>query len=237
MNTFKRTILGFLFLVLLSGTCFLPSTHAQSVDLGADLMSRYVWRGTDFGESPSIQPSLSISAGAFSVGSWGSYAMSPQSSGANEHDLWMSYSIETSSGTIELGLTDYYFPNGGIGFFNFEGDGAGAHQIEPSVSYTGSSEVPITLYASVFAYNEPDHSIYLEASYPFTIESVDLSVTVGGTPSESAFYGTDTAGLINTSLTASRSIPITDSFSLPVHVSYILNPYAEKTFFVFGLSL
>lgn len=237
MNTFKHTFLVSSFLVLIAGPCFLPASHAQSVDLGADLMSRYVWRGTDFGESPSIQPALSFSAGGFSVGSWGSYAMNPQSSGANEHDLWASYSVETAGGTVELGVTDYYFPNGGVGFFNFEDGGTGAHQVETFVSYAGPEGAPFTLYGSIFAYNEPDHSIYLEASYPFTVEGVDLSVAIGGTPSESTFYGTDTAGIINTSLTATRSIPLTDTFSLPVQVSYVLNPYMEKTFFIFGISL
>ena len=235
MRTLTRALL--VPLVALAALCGPLPAHAQSVDLGADLMSRYVWRGADFGESMSIQPSLSLSAGGFTIGSWGAYAINPQSAGANEHDLWVSYAVETSGGTIEAGVTDYYFPNAGVGFFNFENDGAGGHQIEPYLSYTGPDPFPISLYGGVFVYNEPGRSVYLEASYPFQVESVDLAVAVGGTPAESAFYGTRQAGLINMSLTAAERIPITDAFSLPVQISYVLNPYAEKTFFVFGVSL
>lgn len=237
MKNLKRTLFVTLLIALLTGMGQIPAAQAQSVDLGADLTSRYVWRGADFGESMSIQPSLSFSGGGFSIGSWGAYAVNPQSAGANEHDLWASYAVETSGGTVELGVTDYYFPNAGVGFFNVENDGAGAHQIEPYLSYTGPDRFPISLYGGVFAYNEPGYSLYLEASYPFTVESIDVTATIGGTPGESAFYGTEKAGIINTSLTASRSIPITESFALPVKVSYILNPHAEKTFFLFGVSL
>ena len=41
------------------------SSAAGQVSLGADVVSRYVWRGVDFGESMSVQPSLSFSAGGF----------------------------------------------------------------------------------------------------------------------------------------------------------------------------
>jgi hypothetical protein len=41
------------------------------------------------------------------------------------------------------------------------------------------------------------------------------------------------------SLSASKEIQITDSFSLPIFVSYILNPTPgmERSFLVFGFSL
>ena len=46
-------------------------------------------------------------------------------------------------------ITDYYFPNGGFDFFDFdgvEGDtaSAGAHWIESAVSYSGSESFPIS---------------------------------------------------------------------------------------------
>ena len=37
-------------------------------------MSRYIWRGTDYGHSPSIQPTLSLTAGGFEIGGWGAIA-------------------------------------------------------------------------------------------------------------------------------------------------------------------
>lgn len=222
--------------VALLGLGTVPPSHGQSVDVGADVVSRYVWRGSDFGESLSVQPLLEISAKRFTVGSWGSYAINPQSAGANEHDVYARYAVKTSVGTFTAGGTDYYFPTASA-FFNFESDGNGAHQIEMSLSYTGPEVLPFTVSGAVFVYNEPEHSIYLEATYPVTVETVDLTFMAGGTPTESSFYETRKAGVMNLSLGASRDVPITATFSLPVQVRYVLNPYAEKTFFVFGVSL
>lgn len=217
------------------------STASAQVQLGADLMSRYVWRGYDFGESFSIQPTLEFGRSGFAVGTWASYSIAADGAGANEHDLYASY----TSGPVTVGVTDYYFPsppdeNGvpdGAQFFNYDGDGRGAHYIEPFVQLTGPEPFPVSFLAALVAHNDPDHSVYLEASYPFAVADTDLSFTAGLVPMESGFYGTDGAALVNVGLSASQSIPLTDRFSLPVSVSYVLNPYMERTFLVFGISL
>lgn len=205
---------------------------AQHFSVGADVVSRYVWRGADYGESASVQPALSFSVEGFEVGTWASYAMNPEGAFANEHDLWLSY----TTGPLTLGLTDYYFPNAGFDFFDFDGDGEGAHLIEPFVSLSGPAQFPITFFAGYFAHNDPDDSIYLNAGYPFAIDGVDLTFAVGASAGESALYGTDGFGIIELNLAASRSIPITDGFALPINVAYVLNPYAERSFLVVGLS-
>ena len=216
----------------------LPAS-SQTFSLGSDFMSRYVWRGYDFGESLSIQPALTFSAGGFEIGSWASYSVSADGAGANEHDLWLGYTIATpTSGSFSIGLTDYYFPSpDGLGFFDFDGDGDGAHWIEPSVSYTGPDTFPISLYGAAFVHNDPDNSIYLQAAYPFTVDSVELGLTAGAITGESAFYGTTGFAVVNLGLTATKSIQVTDSFALPLSVSYILNPDTERTFLVVGISL
>ena len=215
------------------------SASAQSFTLGSDVVSRYVWRGADFGESLSLQPGLSFAAGGLEIGSWASYSIAPEGAAANEHDLWVSYTVSTpSSGSFSLGVTDYYFPApGGPGFFDFTGEGNGAHWIEPFVSYSGPETFPVTLYAAAFVHNDPDNSLYLEASLPFSADGVDLGLTFGAVTAESAFYGTDGFSLVNLGLSAARSVPLTDRFSIPVSVSYILNPASERTFLVFGISL
>ena len=212
---------------------------AQEFSLGSDLMSRYVWRGTDFGESVSLQPALAFSYKGLEIGSWASYSIASDGSAANEHDIWLSYTFESaSSGSFSIGVTDYYFPSpGGTGFFDFSGDGEGAHWIEPFASYTGPESFPITLYGALFGHNDPDNSTYLEASYPFTPDGIGLDVMVGAVTGESAFYGTDGFSLVNVGLTASRDVQLTEQFSLPVSVSYIMNPETERTFLVFGISL
>lgn len=230
MNTSRRILVSTLVLVAL---LVLPlTTVAQSFSIGSDLVSRYVWRGTDFGESLSIQPTLEFASGDLAVGTWASYSIAADGSGANEHDIYVSY----TAGPFSFGVTDYYFPGpGGTGFFEFDDGGDGAHWIEPFVSFAPTES--FSLWASVFAYNDPDNSIYLEGSYAFDVQDVSLGLTAGIVPGESAFYGTTDFALVNLGLSASKGVAITEQFSLPISVSYIINPDAERTFLVFGISL
>ncbi|MFW5972729.1 MAG: hypothetical protein ACOCTG_01960 [Bacteroidota bacterium] len=233
-----------LVLVCLLGTTT-SEVLAQRLNLGADIVSRYVWRGTDYGESLSIQPSLSFASGGFEIGSWASYATTPAGASVNEHDLWVGYSLGVGRSTVSFGVTDYYFPTPpdsesgtpAVAFFNFDDGGNGAHWIEPYVSVTVSESFPLTVYGSIMAYNDPDNSAYVEASYPYQLDGADLSLTAGFVPGRSAVYGTDGFALTNLGLTASRAVGVTELLSIPVFVSYVLNPYAERSFLVFGVSL
>lgn len=231
----------------------LPAS-AQEFDFGADLVSRYVWRGIDFGESASVQPALTFSYNGLEIGTWASYATNPASAGFNEHDLWAGYTY----GPISVGVTDYYFPNAAvahdheehdheedgheeeedeeiIGFFDFGEDGQ--HVIEPYFSFNGTDAFPVNLYVAYNIHNDPDESLYINASMPFVVGGVDMSFGIGASAGESEWYSTDGFSIIDWALSASKSIPITDKFELPVSISYIMNPTAEKSFLVFGISL
>src|SRR5690625_3783970 len=60
----KRISSVYILVFLVAALCA-TDAEAQRFNVGADIVSRYVWRGTDFGESVSIQPTLSFSAGGF----------------------------------------------------------------------------------------------------------------------------------------------------------------------------
>jgi Bacterial protein of unknown function (Gcw_chp) len=222
--------------ILLSGS--IHSAAAQSFSLGAGVVSRYVWRGVDFGESMSVQPALEFSAGALTVGSWASYSISASGAYANEHDLYASVAL----GPITVGITDYHFPapgndSLGLDFFNYK-DG-GSHYLELNVGAGGTESFPLSVSANIFFHNDVDNSMYIQLDYPFTVEDVDMGVTVAFVPQESAFYRTSAFGFVNLGLSATRELKITDSFSLPVSVAYIVNPTpdAARSFLVFGVSL
>ena len=74
-----------------------------NLNIGSDIMSRYVWRGTDYGNSPSIQPTLSVTVKNFEIGYWGAIATN---SFYKEIDLYAKYTVKNFS----LILTDYYIP-------------------------------------------------------------------------------------------------------------------------------
>ena len=237
MVKYVRNTFAALLMLCAAALLAAPTAQAQSFDLGADIVNRYVWRGTDFGNAAAIQPSLEFSNGGFTVGAWGSFEVSPTSGSAvNENDLYASYAFETSAGTFSVGVTDYYFSNPGNDFFDYDGD-TGSHVIEPSLSFSG----PVSLSASINAYGPTENEIWLEAGIPFSVDDVDLSVAIGGTPNDEAgYYGTDAdtdAAITKLSLSASKSIEITESFSLPIMASYYMNPYLARSYFIFGISL
>ena len=74
---------------------------AQSLEVGADVVSSYVWRGTK-AAGASIQPGVTFSTGGFSLGAWGSAAID---NGLDEMDLFASYAFDFG---LSVGLTDYY---------------------------------------------------------------------------------------------------------------------------------
>lgn len=215
--------------------------HAQSVSFGADFFNRYIWRGYDFGDSFSIQPGLALSAGSFEVGTWGSYSISSDGAGANEHDLYASYSFDLGNSTsLDVAITDYYFPNGdgeSGQWLNFDGKGNGAHWIELMGSVTLPETFPLTITAALMAHNDPDNSLYLEGAVPFTISDVELGLTLGVVAGKSGFYGVESTSLVNLGLSASKDFKISETFSLPLSAAYIMNPTTEKTYLVFGFSI
>lgn len=197
--------------------------HAQ-IRFGAAGVSRYVWRGHDFGDSPSMQPYLEYSKGGLTIGTLAAYPFTSDI-GVNEHDVYASYAF----GSLEMGVTDYFFPDG-ADYFDYDSDGN--HVIESYVSYSG--QVSFLIAANVL--NDPEHSVYFELGYSMKVDDLDIALFTGGTTGSSEWYGTEGAGLLSVGLTATKEVPVTSEFSLPLFVSYILNPNAQKTYLVFGIS-
>lgn len=206
------------------------SAHGQ-ISFGSDVASRYIWRGIDFGQSLSFQPSLAYSKGGFEVGAWGAYA---NSGGAtNELDLYVSYSFDLKDEVaLTIGFTDYYYPSAPGEFLNFETDGN--HILEPFIGLSTSS---FSMTAYLNAVNDPDYSLYIYTEVPFTVDDNEVSLHMGVLPYASAWYGTRKAAIQDFGISVTREIQISDSFSIPVFSSYIVNPYQEVSFLLFGFSL
>ena len=196
------------------------------VGFGADVVNRYVWRGTDFGNAVSVQPGMSISHGNIEIGAWSSWAITD--GGANENDLYASF----SSGPIGITLTDYYFP--GLteddSFFSFSNDDA-VHILEISASLALDG-MPLSALAAFNFSGDPDDSFWVEATYDLgEMEETAVSVTAGFGNGVYTHEGDedseDTTALVSVGLNMSKG----DYFA-----SYILNPNRESSFLVFGRS-
>lgn len=222
---------------------------ALSVNTSADLYNRYIWRGLDIESTPSIQPTLSVSGHGAELGAWGAYTLSNQSSGSDEIDFYLSYTKGFKNGvSISPIATDYYFPNAGIKFFNFNDYDAvisdsipdpGAHLLEIGLSVTGPEAFPVTLSGYVNVYNDAGNNTYFEADYPVTVEGTDITLFCGasaGSTENPAYYGTDDFAVINLGVMASRPLHLSNDVSIPLTVGWILNPKVEVSNLVVGLS-
>ena len=212
-------------------------------DLGASLQSRYIWRGINLGgNSTSIQPSISYSTGIFSIGAWGAYSIGSDQAG-QEADLYVTISpLDFLSFTV----THYFFPSdrvGNQGYFSY-GDGTG-HVFEAMASFSGFENFPLGIFAATnFAGadktkdGDQSFSTYVEASYPISTGFVDIRLFAGAVFGDTGgYYGTNGSGFINLGMGVSKSIKITEKWSLPVDAALIFNPDVENIFITFGFTI
>lgn len=218
------------------------------LDVNADFMSRFIWRGMNVSHAPNIQPNICYnSTFGLKAGAWASAAVTGDYA---EVDLYLGYAIKG----ISLTCTDYFIADESREFnkfFNFKNETTG-HLVEAALGYDGPEKFPIHLLAGTFLYGadktadniiidtvtmdttttyKNQYSTYFEVGY--TVRNVSLFV--GLTPQE-GIYG-NTFGVVNAGITAKRDIHITDKFTLPVQASLITNPQKGNIYLVFGFSL
>ncbi len=214
------------FFTLLVGLVMMFSATAQAegFSVGADIVSRYVWRGTQFGDGIAAQPWLSYTFPGIGVevGAWGSYDLSDDD--ASEADLYL---------TIPLGeyfsftVTDYFFPTGSFDdYFDYSDDGAHTIELLAGLDYENFS-----LFGAVNVSGDDDNSVYVEAGYAFyDKDDYSASLFVGG--GDGAYTnGSNAMGdfdIVNVGISASKDI-----FS----ASYIVNPDLETSWVVLGVTL
>lgn len=208
------------------GVLFFSADAYAQLSVSAEAYNRYVWRGADFGNSPSIQPDINYTAGNFEIGTWAAFATNGDPAGT-EVDFYASYTFDTDAGDFSLSVTDYTFPDEDFGtYFS-----SASHFIELGGGYSGPESFPISIFTGVFVTNDDDYSIYTELGY----EVSNVSLFLGFTPTESALYGTTGAGVINTGISVSRDVRISEFFSLGLSSSVIANPYSDNLYFLVGI--
>jgi hypothetical protein len=226
------SLLVFLFAIsmLLTSTVKVNAQEEEKsnpIDIGADIMSRYVWRGTDYGSSPSIQPYMELGLGGFALGFWGAYTTNLP--GVQELDFYANY---TFSDVVTVGIIDYFFPDEvfGYDYYEFRADSS-AHILEGTASFNGLENLPLTFLVGYNMAGDSQNSTYLELGYSFWLLDIFLGAGNG-------FYTSDgNFNVVNIGISVSKDIKITEKFSLPISASFITNPEAEKVHFVFGISL
>lgn len=217
-----------------------PNANETSLDdksspfsVGADVVSRYIFRGLDFGSSLAVQPSLAFSTGNFTIGAWGSYALIATETGI-EADLYASYSFDYG---ITIGITDYYFPREKLliksdsvispvrsgTYFDYQN----THFFELNFNKEMGN---FYIAANVFISSNTSYDLYFETGYSFGI----IDIFAGG--GNEVYTKNGKFNIVNIGAKLSKELKLSDSYSLPVFCSIILNPDAEQLHLVAGIT-
>lgn len=208
-----------------------------SFEVGADVVSSYIWRGQDCGGF-SVQPGATVTfqKPSISFGVWANALLFDRAAFANmtEFDLTLSWAPTEK---FSVGLTDYHFCGGNY-WRDWDFSAAASHNLELNLSYDfGPLAVAWNTCLTGPDYNSDGdraYSTYVEVSAPFKLGEVECSGAVGILPWEDALtsLGTNTGfNVCNVALTASKEIG-----KLPMSAQIVFNPQTEATYFVVGVS-
>ena len=209
--------------------------QAQEVFVTADFVSSYIWRGIDSGNA-SVQPSLGLNWKGLTVYAWGSTEFREKN---NEIDLSLEYEYKN----LTLYANNYFTQTEEEPFkyFNYNSHSTG-HTFEVGAGYMLSEKFPLSVsWYTTFAGNdyreneERAWSSYCEFSYPFAVKGVDLAVEAGFTPWEGEYA--DKLNVVNVGLSATKTLNISSGFTPAIFGKLIANPYENRFYFVFGISL
>ena len=240
MKFIKCFVIAVVFLLSFLTTFAQDDESKSEINIAADIYSRYVWRGLDFGSAPSIQPTFEYAhKGGFKMGYWGAF----NTAGTyNEIDLYLGFDVKSFS----FALTDYFIPVSGVPsikperYFHYENNNTG-HLFEGSIAWAGTETFPISLLVGTMFYGcdkkadgNQNYSTYAELGYTFNTNAGDIQPFIGFTSHE-GLYG-NTMGVVNAGITAGKTIKVTDTFDMPVSASIITNPQNGNIHFVLGVS-
>ena len=184
---------------------------------GADVVSTYVWRGSKAGAF-SIQPTIKYTSGIFSIGAWGSGDLTTGS--PEEADLFTTLSFKSG---LSLGLTGYHYNTS-----KYFADGA--HAIEANLGYT----VGKLSLSGNYIFNSAAGSLgddkYFEAGYQFSQVKLFAGAGDGWYTNDGSFQ------VCNLGISSTKTLKISDSFSIPFTGSVIFNPNKEQIFYVVAMS-
>ncbi len=226
----KKTLLitvSMLLLLVVSTT----NVKAQEWSTGLDIYSSYLWRGSKFGTGAAFQPSVEFSAGDFSIGAWGSYSTGGEEDA--EADLYMGYGFDLGEdASLSFTVTDYFFPG------SSDWTEAESHSIEPMVSLGVGAFTFTAAYMEGLGEDDPaiDGSntisdVYFEAA----VSAGAVDIALGG--GDGQYTDDGDFNICNIMIGTSKEVQITESFTLPVSGTVMLNPSTGGFHIAVGISL
>jgi len=182
------------------------------------LMSRYVWRGVQFGTGPSIQAQLGYTEGGFMAACYVAKSMNGTSTGfPNTSNVMVGYQYHG----VSLFVDDYYFYDEDNLDRYFDWSDTTLHYVETRLRYDGARCYGMVSY-NIYAGDGAKKAPYVEGGYRFPKHR--LTLFAGYLFDESDLNFSTSAGVTNIGLTKEKDIRINKGFALPLTGSLIVNP-------------
>jgi outer membrane scaffolding protein for murein synthesis (MipA/OmpV family) len=208
-------------------------SSAADVELSADVLSAYVWRGQVLNDEAVLQPAMSASKNGFAVSWWGNFNLTDNVTGDeyefSEHDIGVSYSMICPFTKAELtaGVVSYDFPNVAAE------DGVGAealvnntYEVYLSAAFNEVLLAP-TLNVS-YDFKEAD-GLYASLAISHSVEvaekvAIEGSVSLGFADSayNEFYFGADDDALNDATFNISIPLAVNDALSISPTVSYAM---------------
>lgn len=210
---------------------------ASPFSASLELTTKYMWRGIEYGDAPTVFPMIGYGYKGFSAFAMGAYAVNGSH---QEVDLGVSY----TASEFTIGVSDYYYPSA-VGekdaYFKLSNRSTG-HWVEAYATWAGS-RFPLWVTLSTYIYgadkNESGkqmYSSYAELGYTYSFnDNNSMSLCVGANLNK-GFYTDNQSGFSVVNVNAKYSTAFKfGKFRLPLSASYVLNPYKNKSFFTMSI--
>ena len=243
----KSVILTFALIVSISFAVYSQNEVSKfSANASFKLVSKYMFRGIEMTKDPNIVGEAYIGYKGWTLGMW---ATTNYSGTFYEPDIYISYSPKNFVFTL------YDFDSGqGKDYFNFNNKQT-THIDELSVKYTVSEKIPLSLTLGTIIWGADkkidfydstgqailkdanNFSTYVEAVYPFAINEISITPTIGFTTHKSYTYSATGFSFINVGLTFEKRIRVSDKLSIPIGYSFIYNQGQKRAYSVMSICI
>lgn len=243
MHVLKKISLSTVLLLTMSFLFSPSNSQAQdiTIDAGADLTSRFIYRGLDLGSSPQVQPRIGLIYEGFSFYLWGSHPFSttPDGTDYKEVKFWMNYTFDFGEFLLTPQIENHFNANADL--FDFD-DQTTTHVFQASLRAAGKGEVAPDFLVG-YAFWGPDGmepTLYLEAGVSFMTSGIGLRPFLSTQYSEpGGFVDLGYEGdfvVTQIGLQAGRVIQISETARFPVGFMIAINPKTERAFTTFSVS-
>ena len=197
------------------------SDFSLNIDMGAS--SRNIWRGLDYGASPSVWGDLSGSYKNFSIGAIGTTTLNGSKAQFGTWlELYACYEIKKFSFVID----DYFFFNvedQENDYFEYRSKYT-QHLLEARMEYENDFIEALVGYVIYSNQEDKTNGVYIEATYKL---NENLSFTVGGITGDQWLSFYDAGGITTLGINGHRKISFLKQ-KLDLNASLIFNPNCKN---------